>query len=115
MLKIIIADDHAVVRKGLVQILHESFPSAEIVEVTDAESLLKKIFHETWDLVLSDISMPGMSGIEVLQQIKKHYPKLPVLMLSMYAEDLYAIRALKAGASGFLNKDFDPKDLIEAV
>jgi two-component system, NarL family, invasion response regulator UvrY len=115
MIKIIIADDHAVVRKGLIQILHESFPRAQITEVTDAESLLKKVFQETWDLVISDISMPGASGLDILQQIKQHYPKLPVLILSMYSEDLYAIRALKAGASGFLNKDFDTEELVLAV
>jgi two-component system invasion response regulator UvrY len=115
MIKIIIADDHAVVRKGLIQILLESFPSADIVEVVDAESLLKKIFNEPWDLVISDISMPGISGLDVLQQIKQLYPKLPVLILSMHSEDLYAIRVLKAGAAGFLNKDFIPEQLISAV
>jgi two-component system invasion response regulator UvrY len=115
MIKIIIADDHAVVRKGLIQILLESFPNANIVEVMDAESLLKKIFNETWDLVISDISMPGISGLDILQQIKQYYPKLPVLILSMYSEDLYAIRVLKAGASGFLNKDFVPEQLVSAV
>jgi two-component system, NarL family, invasion response regulator UvrY len=115
MLKIIIADDHAVVRKGLIQILLEAFPNATIVEVTDAESLLKKIFSESWNLVISDVSMPGISGLDALHQIKKHYPKLPVLILSMYSEDLYAIRMLKAGAAGFLNKDFVPEQLVNAV
>jgi two-component system, NarL family, invasion response regulator UvrY len=115
MIKIIIADDHAVVRKGLIQILLEAFPSALITEVTDAESLLKMVFKEFWDLVISDISMPGLSGLDVLQQMKQHYPKLPVLILSMYSEDLYAIRVLKAGASGFLNKDFVPEQLVAAA
>jgi two-component system, NarL family, invasion response regulator UvrY len=115
MIKIVIADDHAVVRKGLIQILLESLPKAHIVEVVDSESLLKKIFNESWDLVISDISMPGISGLDVLQQIKHLYPKLPVLILSMHSEDLYAIRVLKAGASGFLNKDFIPEQLINAV
>jgi two-component system, NarL family, invasion response regulator UvrY len=115
MIKIIIADDHAVVRRGLKQILLESLPNAKITEVIDAESLLKKIFNESWDLVISDISMPGLSGLDILQQIKKYNPKLPVLILSMYSEDLYAIRVLKAGASGFLNKDFVPEQLMNAV
>jgi two-component system, NarL family, invasion response regulator UvrY len=115
MIRIIIADDHAVVRRGIIQILLESFPNAEIVEVMDAESLLKKIFKESWDLVISDISMPGASGLDVLHQIKQQYPKLPILILSMYSEDLYAIRALKAGAAGFLNKDFVPEQLVAAV
>jgi two-component system, NarL family, invasion response regulator UvrY len=115
MTNIIIADDHAVVRRGIIQILSESFPRANIVEVADAQSLLKRIFQESWDLVISDISMPGISGMEILLQIKQHYPKLPVLILSMYSEDVYAIRALKAGASGFLNKDFVPEQLVAAV
>jgi two-component system invasion response regulator UvrY len=115
MIRIIIADDHAVVRRGIIQILLESFPNAEILEVMDAESLLKKIFKESWDLVISDISMPGASGLDVLHQIKQHSPKLPILILSMYSEDLYAIRALKAGAAGFLNKDFVPEQLVAAV
>jgi two-component system, NarL family, invasion response regulator UvrY len=115
MIKIVIADDHAVVRRGLKQILLESIPNAKITEVIDAESLLEKIFNESWDLVISDISMPGLSGLDILQQIKKYNPKLPVLILSMYSEDLYAIRVLKAGAAGFLNKDFVPEQLINAV
>ncbi len=115
MLRIIIADDHAVVRRGLKQILMESFPNSAIEEVEDAESLLKKVFEEKCDLVISDISMPGCSGLETLHQIKQHYPKLPVLILSMHSEDLYALRVLKAGASGYLSKDFVPEQLIEAV
>ena len=115
MFKIIIADDHAVVRRGLKQILQESFSNAIIVEVEDAEALLKKVMEETFDLVISDISMPGSSGLDVLHQIKKYYPKLPVLILSMHSEELYALRVLKAGASGFLNKDFIPEQLVEAV
>lgn len=115
MIKIIIADDHAVVRRGLKQILQEAFSKAQISEVEDAEALLKKVMEESFDLVISDISMPGCSGLDVLHEIKKLYPKLPVLILSMHSEDLYAIRVLKAGASGFLNKDFVPDQLIEAV
>jgi len=100
MHRFLIADDHTVVRKGLRQILLEAFPSAIIEEVTDAESLLKKVFAQSWDVVISDISMPGRSGLEVLQQIKQQYPKLPVLILSVYPEEQYALRVLKAGASG---------------
>ena len=115
MTRIIIADDHAVVRRGIIQILTEAFPNVEIVEVMDAEALLKKVFKENWDIVISDISMPGASRLDVLHQIKQQCPKLPVLILSMYSEDLYAIRALKAGAAGFLNKDFVPEQLVAAV
>ena len=115
MHRFLIADDHTVVRKGLKQILLEAFPSAIIEEVTDAESLLKKVFAQSWDVVISDISMPGRSGLEVLQQIKQQYPKLPVLILSVYPEEQYALRVLKAGASGYLNKDSAPEQLVAAV
>lgn len=115
MHKFLIADDHTVVRRGLKQILLEAFPSAIIEEVTDAESLLKKVFTQSWDVVISDISMPGRSGLEVLQQVKQQYPKLPVLILSVYPEEQYALRVLKAGASGYLNKDSAPEQLVAAV
>ena len=115
MHRFLIADDHTVVRRGLKQILLDAFPSALIEEVTDAESLLKLVFAESWDVVISDISMPGRSGLEVLQEIKHHYPKLPVLILSVHSEDMYAIRVLKSGASGYLNKDSAPEQLVAAV
>jgi two-component system, NarL family, invasion response regulator UvrY len=115
MLRFLIADDHAVVRKGLKQILQDAFPSALIEEVADAEELLKRVNKEEWDTVISDISMPGRSGLDVLQQIRQAHPKLPILILSMHHEDQYAIRVLKAGASGYLNKDSAPEDLVKAV
>jgi two-component system invasion response regulator UvrY len=115
MLKILIADDHTVVRKGLRQILLEEFISADIEEAVDAEELMKKVLKKEWDIVVSDISMPGRSGLEVLQQIKQHYPRLPVLILSIHPEDQYAVRVLKAGASGYLNKDSAPDELVKAV
>jgi len=115
MLRILIADDHTVVRRGLKQILLDEFRSAEIEEVGDAEDLLKKVLKEDWDVIVTDISMPGKSGLEVLQEIKQHYPKLPILVLSVHPEDQYAIRVLKAGASGFLNKDSAPDELVKAV
>ena len=115
MRRILIADDHSVVRKGLKQILQDEFPSAFIAEVADAEELLKKIMMEEWDIVITDISMPGRSGLDVLNQIRQSHPKLPFLILSMYPEDQYAIRVLKAGASGYLNKDSAPEELVKAV
>lgn len=115
MLRILIADDHTVVRRGLKQILLDEFPSAFIDEATDADILLKKVFKEEWDIVISDLSMPGRSGMEALQQIKLHNPKLPVLILSVHSEEHYAIRVLKAGASGYLNKESAPEELINAV
>lgn len=115
MRRFLIADDHSVVRRGLKQILLETFPSAFIEEVSDAEDLFKKVMRESWDVVISDISMPGRSGLEVLQQIRQDYPKLPILILSVYPEDQYAIRVLKAGASGYLTKDSAPEELVKAV
>jgi len=115
MVRIIIADDHTVVRKGLKQILLEEFPSALIEEVSDAEELLKKVMKSEWDVVISDLSMPGRSGLESLQQIKQYYPKLPVLILSVHSEEHYAIRVLKAGASGYLSKDTASDELVKAV
>jgi two-component system invasion response regulator UvrY len=115
MKHILIADDHSVVRKGLRQILLEAFPFADIEEVADAEELFKKIIKQKFDVVISDISMPGRSGLEVLQQVKQDQPKLPVLILSVHSEEQYALRVLKAGASGYLNKDSAPEELVKAV
>jgi two-component system, NarL family, invasion response regulator UvrY len=115
MLKILIADDHAVVRKGLRQILLEEYPSAQIGEVADAESLLSEIIKEDWDIVITDMNMPGRSGLDALSQIKQMAPQLPVLIMSMYPEDQYALRVLKAGASGYLGKDNIHDDIIKAI
>jgi two-component system, NarL family, invasion response regulator UvrY len=115
MTKILIADDHTVVRRGLKQILLEEFPFAFIDEVGDAEELIKKVMKDEWDVIISDLSMPGRSGLESLQQIKQYHPKLPVLILSVHPEEQYAIRVLKAGASGYLNKDLAPEELVKAV
>ena len=115
MLKILIADDHTVVRKGLKQILLDEFPNAQIEEVPDAEELIKKVMQAKWDVVVSDLSMPGRSGLDALQQIKLSFPDLPVLILSIHPEEQYALRALKAGASGYLSKDTAPDELVKAV
>ena len=115
MLKILIADDHAVVRKGLRQILIEEYPSAKIGEVADAEGLLHEVMSDSWDIVVSDMNMPGRSGLDALSQIKQVAPQLPVLIMSMYPEDQYALRVLKAGASGYLGKDNIHDDIIKAI
>jgi DNA-binding NarL/FixJ family response regulator len=115
MIRILIADDHTVVRKGLKQILLEEYPSAVIDDVPDAEELLKKLLKNEYDIVISDLSMPGRSGLEALQQIKQHYPKLPVLILSVHSEEHYAIRVLKAGGAGYLSKDTASEELVKAV
>ncbi len=115
MRRFLIADDHSLVRKGIRQLLSEAFPFAVIEEVTNAEDLLEKALHEQWDVVISDISMPGASGLETLQQVRSARPNLPFLVLSVHSEDQYAIRVLKAGASGYLNKESAPEQLVRAI
>ena len=115
MIHILIADDHIVVRKGLKQILMEEFADAHIEEAANGSELLKKIPLQKWDIVISDLSMPGHSGLEILKQVKQDFPKLPFLILSMHPEDQYAIRVLKAGASGYLTKESAPDELVKAV
>ena len=100
MIRILIADDHLVVRRGLVQILLEEFHAARIGQASDADGLLAQLLKEEWELVITDISMPGRSALEAVQQMRQHYPKLPILVLSMYPEDQYAIRVMQSGASG---------------
>lgn len=115
MLKILIADDHAIVRKGLKQLLLEEYPSATIGEVGDTESLIKQVISNGWDIVICDMNMPGRSGLDALIHIKQVAPDLPVLIMSMYPEDQYALRVLKAGASGYLQKESIHDDIIRAV
>ncbi len=114
-MRILIADDHAIVRKGLRQLVLEEYPSAQIDEVGDAESLVTKIIGGKWDIVICDLNMPGRSGLDALQHIKQISPELPVLIMSMYPEDQYAVRVLKAGAAGYLGKDTIHDELIKAI
>jgi two-component system, NarL family, invasion response regulator UvrY len=113
--KIILADDHSFIRLGLTQILKDEYPDAVIKEVMDGASLVKEITLHDYDLVISDLEMPGRSGLDALEQIKLIKPELPVLILSIYHEDLYAIRVLKAGAAGYLNKNSAPEELVTAI
>ena len=115
MIRILVADDHTIVRRGLRQILLEGFPGALVEEVGDAEDLIKNVVKSTWDVIISDLSMPGRSGLDALQQIKQLHPNLPVLILSIHPEEQYALRVLKAGASGYLSKDMAPDELVNAV
>lgn len=115
MLRILIADDHEFIRRGLKQILEEEYPAAYIGEAEDTESLMSMVAAAPWDIVISDISMPGGGGLEALNRIKKQLPELPVLLLSIYPEDQFAMRVLLDGASGYLNKDAPPETLIKVV
>ncbi len=115
MIKIIIADDHAVVRTGLKQIIEQD-PHLKVTgEASSGFELLEKIREGNYDVVLLDISMPGKDGLATLKELKKIKPKLPVLIFTVYPEDQYAVRLLKAGASGYLNKECEPEELIEAI
>ena len=115
MLKILIADDHPVFRRGLKQIIAETTDIVVADEAADGLEVLNKVKVGDFDVVLLDISMPGKTGIDVLAQLKYERPKLPVLMLSMHPEEQYAVRALRAGASGYLTKESAPDELVAAI
>jgi DNA-binding NarL/FixJ family response regulator len=115
MIRILIADDHAIVRKGLKEILADTPDISVKGEASNGREALAKISEQAYDVVVLDIAMPGSSGLETLQQIKAEKPELPVLILSMYAEEQYAVRALKVGASGYLTKKTAPEELISAI
>jgi DNA-binding NarL/FixJ family response regulator len=114
-MRILIADDHAIVRRGLSEILLEAWPTAEIEQVGDADMLLQRSMEASWDLVISDLMMPGRSVLETIPQIRQYQPQVPVLILSIFPEEQYATRVFKAGASGYINKDAAPTELVKAV
>jgi DNA-binding NarL/FixJ family response regulator len=114
-MRILIADDHAVVRHGLRQILADEFKRAVFGEARNAQEALARIWKEVWDIVVLDITMPGRSGLEVLSEIKKFCPNLPVLVLSMHPENQFAVRVLKRGASGYMTKESVPAELVGAI
>lgn len=115
MIKILIADDHAIVREGLKQIISETLDMAVVAEASNGEDVLEKVSANKYDVVLLDISMPGRSGLDILRQLKIEKPKLPIMMLSVHPEEQYAVRALRAGASGYLTKESAPDELIAAI
>jgi two-component system, NarL family, invasion response regulator UvrY len=114
-LKILLADDHAVVRQGIRQILAGVFSQVIFGEAGDGLELHRLINSESWDIVVLDLAIPGTNGLEVLKQIKLDHPGLPVLILSMFPEDQYALRTIKAGASGYLSKESAPEELVQAI
>ncbi|MCG3111831.1 MAG: response regulator transcription factor [Candidatus Manganitrophus sp.] len=115
MIKILIADDHAIVRRGLKQILTETADMVVAGEAHNGQELLEKMRSDQWDVIVLDISMPGRGGLDILKQLKSERPKLPVLMLTIHPEDQYAVRVLRAGASGYLTKESAPDHLVEAI
>ncbi len=114
-MNVLIVDDHAIVRQGLKQILLESGKVTLIGEAGNGAEAMQVLREHEWSAVVLDISLPDRNGIEVLKQIRKEQPRIPVLMLSMHEEGLYAIRALKAGASGYLTKQSAPGELMAAI
>ncbi len=115
MINILIADDHAVVRQGLKQILGE-FPDMAVVgEAANGPEVLEKARAMDWDVMVLDIALPGRSGFDILLELRAEKPNQPILVLSMHAEDQYALRVLKAGASGYLTKESVPEELIQAI
>ncbi|MEE9270580.1 MAG: response regulator transcription factor [Candidatus Krumholzibacteria bacterium] len=114
-MRILIVDDHAVVRRGLQQILSDADKDFEFGEAKDGVQALDAIDKAEWDAVILDLSMPGRGGLDILKDIKKDHPKLPVLVLSIYPEDQFATRVLKAGASGYMTKETAPEELVAAI
>ena len=112
---VLIADDHAIVRQGLRQILSETDDLLVTGEADDGAEALNLARQQPWDVFLLDVSMPNRNGIDTLKQLKKEFPRLPVLILSMHPEEQYAVRALKAGASGYLTKQSAPELLVTAI
>jgi DNA-binding NarL/FixJ family response regulator len=115
VIKVLIADDHPVVRRGLRQILAENPDIYVGAEAASAQETLQCVREQRWDIVILDISLPGGNGIELLGEIRRERPDTRVLILTMYSEDQYAVRAIKAGAAGFLNKESAPERLNEAL
>lgn len=112
---VLIADDHKIVRHGLKRILEDEFSEVIIGEASRDTEIAEQLEKSKWDLVILDISMPGKSGLEVLKDIKATHPQIPVLILSMYPEEQFALRVMKSGASGYIRKDSAPEKLVDAV
>jgi len=115
LIRVLIADDHPLLRSGLKQILQQETDFCPPGEAENSEQALEQIEGKTWDIVVLDIGMPGRSGLDALAEIKRGHPGLPVLILSMHSEDHFAMRAIKAGASGYVTKNEAPSELVRAI
>jgi len=113
--RVLIVDDHALLRRGLRWLLSDAFTEGAFGEAGDAPQALAQLRQKDWDIALIDICLPGKSGLDLLKEMKTEWPNLPVLVLSGHAEDQFAIRVLKAGASGYMSKDSPPDELVKAV
>ena len=115
MIRVLVADDHAIVREGLKQILTKSGDLEVAGEAANGNDALKMVREQEWDVLVTDMSMPGRNGLELIKLVKSARPKLPVLVLSMYGEEQFAVRAIRAGASGYLNKESASDQLVNAI
>ena len=115
MLKVLVVDDFPLFRRGVRDLVIEGFLGAIIGEAGDVHEMLEVLRREPWDVAVMDISMPGMKGLDAIKQVRQEFPDLPVLILSMYPEEQYAIRMLKAGADGYLTKSSAPEELVKAI
>jgi len=115
VIRVFIADDHELVRRGLKQLLSETPDMVVAGEASNGSELFEKLRQDNCDIVLLDISMPGRDGLDILAQLNREKTNLPVLILSMYPEELYALRSLRLGASGYVTKESAPNELIEAI
>jgi two-component system, NarL family, invasion response regulator UvrY len=115
MHKLLVVDDHPLVRRGLCQILQESIPLHKLDELYNGDDVLSQVDQESYDVIILDISLPGKDGLEVLKDLRYYHPEVPVLILSIQSESQYALRALKLGAAGCLNKASAPEELVNAV
>jgi DNA-binding NarL/FixJ family response regulator len=115
MLKVLVVDDFPLFRRGVRDLVAEGFQGAKIGEAGNAYEMLELLRLKPWDVAVMDISMPGMNGLDALKQVKQEFPDLQVLILSMYPEEQYAIRTIKAGADGYLTKSSAPEELVNAI
>jgi len=115
MIRVLIVDDHAIVRRGLRSLLADAFQDAAFGEASNAEEALKQLGNKPWDIALLDITLPGKGGLDLLKELKAARPKFPVLVLSVHPEDQFAVRALKAGAEGYMTKESAPEELVQAI
>ncbi|HOK77574.1 MAG TPA: response regulator transcription factor [Verrucomicrobiota bacterium] len=115
MLRILVVDDHALIRRGLRQVIGEGWKDAVVGEARNASEALEQIYTKNWDVVVADITMPGRSGLDLLREIKAANPKLPVIILSVHAEEELGVRAIRSGAAGYVSKECAPDQLVEAI
>jgi DNA-binding NarL/FixJ family response regulator len=115
MIRVLIVDDHAILRRGLRALLSDEFADAKFGEASNSEQALEQLGKEEWDVALLDITLPGKSGLDLLKELEAARPRLPILVLSVHPEDQFAVRALKAGAAGYMTKESAPEELVQAI